>query len=138
MTKANVPQYLQTQDWARMPKPGDKYQGMSRTTLLEIIQNPESGVRSAVIRKPGRTRGLRLIFVPSLLAYLDRLSGDGGDSGFRSGGGYDHVSFEKRKPSAQPRNRGFRKRFPNDHYLNGETLASRVEGERRYGQRRQT
>jgi len=58
-----------------MPKPGDKYQGMSRTTLLEIIQNPESGVRSAVIRKPGRTRGIRLIFVPSLLAYLDRLSG---------------------------------------------------------------
>jgi hypothetical protein len=58
-----------------MPKPGDKFNGMSRTTLFEIIQDPQSGVRTAVIRKPGRTRGLRLIFVPSLMAYLDRLSG---------------------------------------------------------------
>jgi hypothetical protein len=75
MLKVNVPRYLQTEDWHRMPKPGDRLQGMSRTTLLEVIQDPASGVRSAVIRKPGRTRGLRLIYMPSLLAYLNRLSG---------------------------------------------------------------
>jgi hypothetical protein len=75
MTKLEVPEHLQTLDWNRLPKPGQRVMGMTRTTLLEIVQDPESGVRSAVIRKPGRIRGIRLIYMPSLFAYLNRLAG---------------------------------------------------------------
>jgi hypothetical protein len=75
MLKVEIPKHLQTAEWARMPKPGQRENGLTRTTLLEIIQDPQSGVKSAVIRKPGRTRGIRLIYLPSLYAYLSRLAG---------------------------------------------------------------
>jgi hypothetical protein len=75
MLKAEIPKHLQTDDWKRLPKPGGRLIDLTRTTLFEIIQDPESGVRSAVIRKPGRVRGIRLIYMPSLYAYLNRLAG---------------------------------------------------------------
>jgi hypothetical protein len=75
MLKADIPKHLQTDDWHRMPKPGERLAGLTRTTWFEIIQDPQSGVRSAVIRKPGRVRGIRLIFMPSAFAYLNRLAG---------------------------------------------------------------
>ncbi len=74
MLKVEIPKHLQSADWQRMPRPGGRLNGLTRSTLLEIIQDPQSGVRSAVIRKPGRTRGIRLIFMPSLLAYFERLA----------------------------------------------------------------
>src|SRR5258708_3388528 len=55
MLKVEIPKHLQT-DWARMPKPGDRLNGLTRSTLLEIVQDPVSGVRSAVIRKAGAVR----------------------------------------------------------------------------------
>lgn len=75
MNKVEIPTHLRTEDWARLPKPGDRMMDMTRSTLYEIIQDPASGVRSAVIRKPGRVRGIRLIYMPSLYAYLSRLAG---------------------------------------------------------------
>jgi len=75
MLKVDIPKHLHTDDWNRMPKPGQRLMGLTRTTLLEITQDPQSGVRSAVIRKPGRVRGIRLVFMPSLFAYLNRLAG---------------------------------------------------------------
>jgi len=67
MLKVEIPKHLQSADWQRMPRPGGRLNGLTRSTLLEIIQDPQSGVRSAVIRKPGRPRG-------SLLAYFERLA----------------------------------------------------------------
>ena len=75
MLKVEIPKHLEIADWARMPKPGERFKGLTRSTLLEITQDPDSGVRSCVIRKPGRLRGIRLIYVPSLLAYFERLAG---------------------------------------------------------------
>lgn len=77
MVKVNVPKHLQTEDWIRLPKPGHRLPGLelTRSTLLEMAQDPRSGVRSAVIKKAGRTRGIRLIYLPSLLAYFNRLAG---------------------------------------------------------------
>jgi len=77
MVKVEVPKHLQTEDWIRLPKPGNRLPGLelTRSTILEMIQDPGSGVRSAVIRRPGRTRGIRLVYMPSLFAYLHRLAG---------------------------------------------------------------
>jgi hypothetical protein len=43
MFKVNIPQHLQSEEWVRMPKPGDRYMGLTRTTLLEIVLDPKAG-----------------------------------------------------------------------------------------------
>ncbi len=51
-----------------MPKPRERLWGLSRTTLLELIQLGE--IKSALIRKPGSMKGIRLVYMPSLSTYL--------------------------------------------------------------------
>ena len=59
-------------DWVRMPKPKQRLCGLSRTTILELS---ESGlIRTVAIRKPGAIKGIRLVYVPSLLEYLENLT----------------------------------------------------------------
>ena len=58
--------------WVRMPKPKQRLCGLSRTTILELS---ESGlIRTVAIRKPGAIKGIRLVYVPSLLEYLETLT----------------------------------------------------------------
>jgi hypothetical protein len=73
--KVDIPKHLDTEEWIRMPKPGDRYMGLTRTTLLEIVLNPEAGVRSAVIKKKHARRGIRLIHRGDLLAHFSKLAG---------------------------------------------------------------
>lgn len=54
-----------------MPQPRDRLCGLSRTTLLEL--EAAKKIRSVVLRKPGAVRGIRLIFLPSLHAFLQSL-----------------------------------------------------------------
>ena len=61
---------MQGEDWARMPKPKERFFGMSRTTLLELSQ--AGLIKTVSIRKPGANKGIRLIFVPSLREFLDK------------------------------------------------------------------
>ena len=69
MKKIPLPPDLSTDDWVRMPKPRERLCGLSRTTLLEAISRGQ--VKSAVIRKPGSAKGIRLLFKPSLLAHIE-------------------------------------------------------------------
>jgi hypothetical protein len=61
-----------TEEWARMPKPKQRLCGLSRTTLFELWSL--GCIKMAVIRKPGAVKGIRLIYLPSLYAYLDDLA----------------------------------------------------------------
>jgi hypothetical protein len=54
-----------------MPKPGQRLFGLSRTTLLELSNGRK--IRTVAIKKPGAIRGIRLVFMPSLLEYLASL-----------------------------------------------------------------
>jgi len=58
--------------WIRLPKPGQRcpVSSLSRATLNELILGPDAPVRSAVIRKRGNTRGIRLICKFSLLSHI--------------------------------------------------------------------
>jgi hypothetical protein len=58
-----------TEDWVRMPRPKQRLFGLSRTTIFELSER--GLIKSAVIRKPGAVKGIRLVYVPSLLAYLE-------------------------------------------------------------------
>jgi hypothetical protein len=73
-----LPSHLQGEPWARLPKPGrpgepgGRFNGLSRTTLLELS---EAGlIKTAVIKKPGALKGIRLVYLPSLYAYLEGLA----------------------------------------------------------------
>jgi hypothetical protein len=74
MFKVTIPRKYSTDDWVRMPKPDERFMGLSRATPHQILTDPTTGVRSAVIKKPGARRGIRLIYLPSLLDYLARLA----------------------------------------------------------------
>jgi hypothetical protein len=64
-----IPSHFSSEDWERLPPPKGRLCGLSRTTLFELVEQGE--IKSAVIRKPGAQKGIRLIFMPSLAAYLE-------------------------------------------------------------------
>ncbi len=79
-TNTLAPVALPGDEWRRLPKPRARFWGLSRTTILEMIQRGE--VKSCVIKKRHAIRGIRLVFLPSLRETLDRLAQppSGGDS----------------------------------------------------------
>jgi hypothetical protein len=65
------PNTLEADDYVRMPKPKRRFLGMSRTTLQQL---GDAGLIEVIaVQRPGLTRGLKLIFLPSLYRYLDGL-----------------------------------------------------------------
>ena len=72
MIKVDIPSHLQGEQWARMPKPKQRLCGLSRTTILEL--SAAGLIRTVAIRKPGAVKGIRLVYMPSLLEYLDSLT----------------------------------------------------------------
>ena len=67
-------------EWVRLPKPGKRciYTGLSRSTLNELAIPCEANnflppVKSAVIKKRGAMRGIRLVSYDSLMEYIENL-----------------------------------------------------------------
>jgi len=57
--------------WMRMPnKPGERIQGFSRAGIYRLIDAGK--IRTAVIRQPGCTKGIRLIWEASLVAVIEK------------------------------------------------------------------
>lgn len=80
-----VPAPQSTPEWARLPKPGTRcqYSGLARTTLVELIDRRE--IRAITVRQPEATRGIRLIHLGSLFAYLARLDAEQNPASENSG-----------------------------------------------------
>jgi hypothetical protein len=74
VVKTEIPEHLQGKEWERLPKPGpsNRLMGLSRTTLLEL--SDAGHIRTVALRKPGRLKGIRLVYMPSLYSYLDSLT----------------------------------------------------------------
>ena len=58
-------------EWARLPKAGQRLEGLSRAELY--LAAKAGRVRCKILRKPGNERGIRLINVPSVRAYIDSI-----------------------------------------------------------------
>lgn len=56
--------------WARMPKAGETLRALSRSYLYCLVD--QDLIESISLRQPGKKRGVRLIHLPSLDAYLER------------------------------------------------------------------
>jgi hypothetical protein len=65
------PETLQPDAYVRLPKPGRKFCGFCRTGLQNLADDGFIDVIS--VQRKGCNRGIKLLFVPSLLDYLDGL-----------------------------------------------------------------
>jgi hypothetical protein len=59
-------------EFVRLPKAGSRchWTGLSRSALCELILPAQAPVKSVVLKRRGAKRGIRLIHLPSLIAYL--------------------------------------------------------------------
>jgi hypothetical protein len=72
----------QDSDWVRLPPPRGMVCGLRRSYLFALCKAGK--IRSVTIRQPHNTRGVRLIYKPSILAMLASL--DLAQNGAREGG----------------------------------------------------
>jgi hypothetical protein len=57
--------------WVRIPAKGiEPNTGLHRSYIYELIS--AGSIRTASIRKPGALKGVRLVWLPSLLAFVER------------------------------------------------------------------
>lgn len=66
-------------EWLRLPPPRARcpLTGLSRSGLVDLVERSGGAVRVVKLTKPGAARGVVLLHRESLLAYLDRLAGEG-------------------------------------------------------------
>jgi hypothetical protein len=102
-----LPPPYQDADWVRLPsagrtgKPAGRLRGLSRTTLLEL---DEMGlIKVAAIRKPGAAKAIRLVFIPSLDAYLHKLATESA---------HDSCFPTQKAKAAAPKKQPARRKFP--------------------------
>jgi hypothetical protein len=57
--------------WVRMPGVKQRLEGLAATSILDLIK--DGSVKSVLLQKPGATRHIRLIYLPSLRAHLEEL-----------------------------------------------------------------
>jgi hypothetical protein len=79
MKKNVVERRYENGEWERLPQvspvkgqPGGRLRGLSRSTLLEL--NQRKLIKIASVRKPGAQKAIRLVFMPSLDAYLESIT----------------------------------------------------------------
>jgi len=76
MLNVVIPQEYQGEEWVRLPKPGERRLGMARSSWMDLIKNPKAKIRSIVIKQPGAQRGIRLVFLPSVRGYFEKLAAE--------------------------------------------------------------
>jgi len=66
---------LPCERWIRMPTRGYcPYTGLSRAHFYRLIS--EGKIKSSNLRRPGQLRGVRLVWLPSVLDYIERHATD--------------------------------------------------------------
>jgi len=64
----------QDESWTRLPRPGQRLCGLTRSHIYSLIAR--GLIRSVSIRQPHHKRGVRLVFRPSLHAFLAKLDAE--------------------------------------------------------------
>lgn len=62
--------------WIRLPTRGHcPHTGLSRAAFYELIK--ANKIRTASLKKPGTVRGARLVWLPSVMAHLEKFASGG-------------------------------------------------------------
>ena len=65
--------------WIRLPTRGRcPHTGLSRAAYYELIK--ANRIRTANLKRPGALRGTRLVWLPSIMTYLDRFATGGSEA----------------------------------------------------------
>ena len=73
------PEPLPSERWIRLPKKGPcPFCGLSRAHLYQLIS--QNRIKSASLRQPGNLTGVRLVWLPSVLAYIEKYVETQGDT----------------------------------------------------------
>jgi hypothetical protein len=64
-----LPPVGQNEDWVRLPKPGCLLLGLGRTYLFQLSKCGK--IKTVSLREPGKQRGVRLIFLPSVRSFIE-------------------------------------------------------------------
>jgi hypothetical protein len=64
-----------TREWLRFMEAANKI-GLKRARMFELIKESNGQIRSCELRSPGAKRGAKLINMPSIYAYLEKLAAD--------------------------------------------------------------
>ena len=68
---------LESESWVRLPaNAGGRIEGLSRAAVYRLIEDPESGVLSVSLKQSGAARGVRLVGLNSLRAYIARCASE--------------------------------------------------------------
>ncbi len=59
-------------EWVRLPRPGSHLCGLGRTYLYQLTKSGK--IKSVALREPGKARGVRLLYKPSILAFIEAQS----------------------------------------------------------------
>lgn len=59
--------------WVRVPG-ACKACGLGTTRFYELMNEARGKIRTVLLKSPGAQRGARLVHLPSLLGYLDKLA----------------------------------------------------------------
>ena len=62
------------EDWVRLPKPGQHLCGFTRSHLYALYTSGQ--IRSVSIRRPHHKRGIRLLYLPSILAVIKKFDAE--------------------------------------------------------------
>jgi hypothetical protein len=68
------PNTLESDAYIRLPKPGRRFLGLCRTTIQDLADDGFIEVIS--VQRKGCSRGVKLLYLPSLMNYLDGLRKD--------------------------------------------------------------
>ena len=64
--------------WTRIPAHGNcPYSGLSRPVLYDLIRTGK--IKSSCLKKPGAIRGIRLVWLPSVFAFIENHVDQRGD-----------------------------------------------------------
>ena len=56
-------------DWVRLPKPQRHLCGLGKSHLYQLCKR--GVIKSVALREPGKARGVRLLYKPSILAFIE-------------------------------------------------------------------
>ena len=69
--KTSETETTKTERWIRIPAKGtEPTTGLHRSFIYELVK--AGSIRTASIRKPSALKGVRLVWLPSLLAFIER------------------------------------------------------------------
>jgi hypothetical protein len=66
------------ENWCRLPKPKEYLCALGRTYLYQLAKTGK--IKSVSLRQPGKARGVRLVYKPSIIAFIEAQSAQQNDT----------------------------------------------------------